>query len=127
MACFKYIKLLIKANSGESSKGFLLVTVTLASLMLLGVCGFSLVLDVISNGHILTDLIGMAAFVGSISTLLGAVGLTKVYGDKVDTQTYIQMKNDNNSANNITDMDDLIVSDDKPSAKISEKEANEIT
>ena len=83
-----YIKLLAKSNSGQSSKGFLFVSVTIASLCLIAICGISLIIDVICNGHIMTDLVGMAAFIGSISTLLGAVGLTKVYGDKFDYQSY---------------------------------------
>lgn len=115
MTFLNYIKQLIKANSGDSSKSFLLVSVTLASLALLGICGFSLIVDVIVNGHILTDLIGMAAFVGSISTLLGAVGLTKVYGEKFDYQIYKDMKHDSS---------DIIVSSNEPSAKISSKEAD---
>lgn len=117
MTCLNYIKLLIKPNSGESSKGFLLVTVTIAALGLLGICGFALMMDVIVNGHIITDLIGMAAFIGSISTLLGAVGLTKVYGDKCDNQAYIQLKKD---------ASDIIVSDEKPTQKINEKDAESV-
>lgn len=88
MTFFKYIKLLTVSNSGQSSKGFLFVSVTLSSLALIAICGISLIVDVLVNGHIETDLVGMAALIGSISTLLGAVGLTKVYGDKFDYQSY---------------------------------------
>ena len=93
MSFLNYVKQLIKSNTGESSKGFLLVSVTLASLSLLGICGLSLLIDVIVNGHIVTDLLGMSAFIASISTLLGAVGLTKVYGDKYDNESYKDIMN----------------------------------
>lgn len=81
-----YLTELVKSNNGKSSKTFALVTITIMSLFLLGICGVSLIVDVIVNGHILTDLIGMAAMIGSIATLLGAVGMTKAYGDKYDDE-----------------------------------------
>lgn len=121
MTFFNYVKQLIKSNTGESSKGFLVVTITLASLSLLFICGISLVIDVIVNGHIVTDLLGMAAFITSISTLLGAVGLTKVYGDKFDNESYRDIMNysskysSSNKGNN---------DDNAPCPKIDEKEAD---
>lgn len=122
MSFLNYIKQLIKSNTGESSKGFLLVTVTLASLALLGICGISLIIDVIVNGYIMTDLLGMAAFVTSISTLLGAVGLTKVYGDKYDNESYRDVTNfyyrDRKYKDNIEKEESY------PCARIDEKDAN---
>ena len=117
MTFFKYVKELMRSNSGESSKGFSFVTVTLTSLGLLTICGVSLIIDVIINGHIVTDLVGMAAFVTSISTLLGAVGFTKVYGDKMDYDNYNTNKN-NRSCNNKVE--------ETPTPKISEEEANKV-
>lgn len=124
MTFFTYIKQLIKSNTGESSKGFLVVTVTLASVALLAICGISLIVDVIINGHIVTDLLGMAAFITSISTLLGAVGLTKVYGDKYDNESYrdiTSLLTYRDSKNNSCKQND-----DYPCAKIDEKEANKV-
>lgn len=122
MTFFTYVKQLIKSNTGESSKGFLLVTVTLASLSLLGICGISLIIDVIVNGHIVTDLLGMAAFVTSISTLLGAVGLTKVYGDKYDNESYRDVTNFYYRDRKYKDTVDK--EESCPSVKIDEKEAD---
>lgn len=124
MTFFGYVKQLIKSNTGESSKGFLLVTVTLASLSLLAICGVSLIIDVIVNGHIVTDLLGMAAFVTSISTLLGAVGLTKVYGDKYDNESYRDISNYYYKEKKYKDESGK--EESYPCAKIDESEANKV-
>ena len=123
MTFFKYIKLLTVSNSGQSSKGFLFVSVTLSSLALIAICGASLIVDVLVNGHIETDLVGMAALIGSISTLLGAVGLTKVYGDKFDYQSYKDERDFNyNSASNSNSQQDSNTAEAAP--KISPNDAN---
>lgn len=124
MTFFSYVKQLIKSNTGESSKGFLLVTVTLASLSLLAICGVSLIIDVIVNGHIVTDLLGMAAFVTSISTLLGAVGLTKVYGDKYDNESYRDISNCYYREKKYKDESGK--EESYPCAKIDENEADKV-
>lgn len=124
MTFFSYVKQLIKSNTGESSKGFLLVTVTLASLSLLAICGVSLIIDVIVNGHIVTDLLGMAAFVTSISTLLGAVGLTKVYGDKYDNESYRDISSCYYREKKYKDESGK--EESYPCAKIDENEANKV-
>ena len=77
-----YFIKLIQVNSGHSSKAFFLVSVTLiGSLMLLSVV-FILVWEVITYGTIKTDLMGLSAFVGSISTLFVSAGLTKTIGER---------------------------------------------
>lgn len=123
MTFFKYVKDLMRSNSGSSSKGFAFVMVTLMSLSLLGICGISLIIDVIINGHIVTDLMGMAAFVGSISTLLGAAGFTKVYGEKVDNDSYYNYERPYQKR-------EKYYSDDSSNIgscpKISEEEANKV-
>lgn len=78
----EYIKLLIKSNNGESSKSFFLVTVTLTGILLLLICGLVLIIDVCCTGYIITDLYGVATVIASIASLFGAVGWTKVAGEK---------------------------------------------
>lgn len=77
-----YIKLLIKSNNGDSSKSFFLVSVTLTGILLLLICGVVLLIDVICTGYVITDLYGVATIIASIASLFGAVGWTKVAGEK---------------------------------------------
>lgn len=77
-----YIKLLIKSNNGDSSKSFFLVSVTLTGILLLLICGVVLLIDVICTGYVITDLYGVATVIASIASLFGAVGWTKVAGEK---------------------------------------------
>lgn len=77
-----YIKLLIKSNNGDSSKSFFLVSVTLTGILLLLICGIVLLIDVICTGYVITDLYGVATVIASIASLFGAVGWTKVAGEK---------------------------------------------
>lgn len=78
----EYIKLLIKSNNGDSSKSFFLVSVTLTGILLLLICGLVLIIDVCCTGYIITDLYGVATVIASIASLFGAVGWTKVAGEK---------------------------------------------
>lgn len=78
----EYIKLLIKSNNGDSSKSFFLVSVTLTGILLLLICGLVLIIDVCCTGYIITDLYGIATVIASIASLFGAVGWTKVAGEK---------------------------------------------
>ena len=78
----EYIKLLIKSNNGDSSKSFFLVSVTLTGILLLLICGLVLIIDVCCTGYIITDLYGVATVIASIASLFGAVGWTKVVGEK---------------------------------------------
>lgn len=73
---------LIKNGSGISCKSFFLVSVTIVGcLLLLAVC-FAIVWEEFSNGYIKSELLGVSALIGSVSTLFGAAGLTKVIGEK---------------------------------------------
>lgn len=78
----KYFDALVRNNTGVSSKNFFLVTVTLMGCALLAIVGFILIWEIIANGTIKTDLMGLSAFVGAITSLFAAVGLTKSIGDK---------------------------------------------
>lgn len=73
---------LIKNNTGVSSKNFFLVMVTLVGILLLLIVAFVLIWEVIQNGTIQTDMQGLAMFVGSITSLFTAAGLTKALGEK---------------------------------------------
>lgn len=78
----EYFTKLVQVNSGHSSKAFFLVSVTLiGSLMLLSVV-FILIWEVVTYGTIKTDLMGISAYVGSISTLFVSAGLTKTIGER---------------------------------------------
>lgn len=99
----EYIKLLIKSNNGNSSKSFFLVSVTLVGILLLLICGLVLIIDVCCTGYIITDLYGIATVIASIASLFGAVGWTKVAGEKryYDYQKYYP--NNNQQNNNSSD------------------------
>lgn len=73
---------LIKNGSGVSCKSFFLVSVNIVgSLLLLAVC-FGIIWEELTNGYIKSELLGISAIIGSVSTLFGAAGLTKVIGEK---------------------------------------------
>lgn len=75
---------LVKANSGLSSKSFFLVVVTVIGSLLLLVPVFSLTIEAIYMHTIATDLSGFAAYIGSVSSLFAAAGLTKVMSEKYE-------------------------------------------
>ena len=77
-----YLRKLIQVDSGESSKSFALVAVSTVSVLLLLIIGFVLVWEVVRNGTIKTDLMGLAALVGSITTLIASVVFGKAWGDR---------------------------------------------
>ncbi len=77
-----YFTKLVKVNSGHSSKAFFLVSVTLIGCLMLMSVVFILIWEVITYGTIKTDLMGISAYVGSISTLFVSAGLTKTIGER---------------------------------------------
>lgn len=82
MRVTEYLKKLVESNSGISSKSFFLVAVTLIGCGLLVIVGVVLLVEVIRNGTIRTDLNGLAAFVGSIAGLFATAGITKAWSEK---------------------------------------------
>lgn len=74
-----YLKALVTAGTGVSSSRFALLVITGCAVLLLLMVAFVLVWDIIHNGSIQTDLTGMAAFVGSITTLLASVCFAKAW------------------------------------------------
>ena len=86
MRLTRYITELIRVNSGHSSKAFFLVAVTMIGCLLLFCVAFVLIWEVIKNGTIQTDLMGLSAFVGSVASLFVTAGVTKVYGEKKEKE-----------------------------------------
>lgn len=73
---------LIKNGNGVSSKSFFLVAVVVVGCSLLITLIFAIVWEEVHNGYIKSDLLGISTFVGSITTLFGAAGYTKVSGER---------------------------------------------
>ena len=79
MKAAEYLNKLITAGTGVSSSRFALVVITSCAVLLLLLVAFILLWDIVHNGSILTDLTGLAAFVGSITTLLASVCFAKAW------------------------------------------------
>ena len=84
MKVTEYLKKLIESNTGVSSKSFFLVAVTLIGCLLLLIVGVVLVVEVVRNGTIQTNLNGLAAFVGSVAGLFATAGVTKAWSERKD-------------------------------------------
>ena len=78
MRITEYLKSLVKANSLDSSKSFvMLISVGVGVLIGLCVC-FCLVWDVCTNGYIKTDLDGMGIFLLCVGGFMAGGGINKV-------------------------------------------------
>lgn len=78
----KYFELLVKNGSGVSSKSFFLVVVTIIGCILLLVPAAILLIEVICNHTIATDLNGLAAYIAAVATVFTSVGITKAWGER---------------------------------------------
>jgi hypothetical protein len=78
----KFLLELITANTGVSSKSFFLVVTTLCGICLLLVPAIVLIIEVIFNHTIHTDLNGVAAYIASVAGLFATAGLTKAWSEK---------------------------------------------
>lgn len=83
---FKYFSLLVKSNSGVSSKSFFLVVITLIGLFLLVIPGVALLIEVICNHTIATDLNGLAAYIGAVAGVFASAGITKAWSEKYENK-----------------------------------------
>lgn len=79
-----YIDKLIKNNTGVSSKNFFLVAVTVIGLILLLVPAILLIVEVIYNHTIATDLNGLAAYIGAVAAVFTSAGITKAWSEKYE-------------------------------------------
>ena len=83
-----YINRLISNNTGVSSKNFFLVAVTLIGLLLLLVPVVILIVEVITNHTIHTDLNGLAAYIGAVAGVFASAGITKAWSEKYEHKDY---------------------------------------
>jgi hypothetical protein len=77
----KYLKALISNNTGVSSKNFFLVCVTIIGLVLLLVPAVVLLIEVICNHTIATDLNGLAAYISAVAAVFASAGITKAWSE----------------------------------------------
>ncbi len=77
---------IIKNNTGVSSKNFFLVAVTLIGAVLLAMVIVSIIVDLITNGTVTMNWSDMSVFVGSVSTMFCAAGITKAWSEKYERQ-----------------------------------------
>lgn len=83
MKITEYLKSLIKSNTGDSSKSFvLLLTCAVGALVGLCVC-FCLVWDVCTNGYLKTDLGSLGLFVLCVGGFMAGGGVNKVLGERL--------------------------------------------
>lgn len=81
---FKYLGKLITSNSGVSSKSFFLVVVTIIGCFLLIIPGVAILIEVICNHTVATDLNGLAAYIGSVAGVFASAGITKAWSEKYE-------------------------------------------
>lgn len=79
-----YFAKLIRNNTGVSSKNFFLIAVTIIGLILLLIPAVVLIVEVIYNHTIQTDLTGIAAYIGSVASLFATAGWTKAWSEKYE-------------------------------------------
>ena len=75
---------LINNNTGVSSKNFFLIAITLIGAVLLAMVIISIIIDLIHNGTVTMSWADMGMFVGSVSTMFCAAGITKAWSEKYE-------------------------------------------
>ena len=83
-------RLLDKNDTTVSSSSFYLVSVTLVGLLLLFVPMVVLIVEVIYNHTVATDLNGMAAYIASVAGLFASGGIVKGWISYNDSKTNIE-------------------------------------
>lgn len=73
---------LLQNNSGYSSKSFFLIAITFIGLTLLFVPAFCLIVEVIYNHTIQTNLSDMAAYIASVAAIFASGGITKAWSER---------------------------------------------
>lgn len=84
MKLFEFIIKLIENNTGISSKNFFLVIITIIGLILLIIPAIILIIDMVYNKRITTDLNGLASYIGSVAGVFAAAGITKAWSEKYE-------------------------------------------
>lgn len=77
-----YVSLLIRNNTGVSSKNFFLVAVTVIGSLLLLVPAVVLLVEVYFNHTITTDLNGLAAYIAAVAGVFASAGITKAWSER---------------------------------------------
>ena len=75
---------LINNNTGVSSKNFFLIAVTLIGSVLLTMVIISIAVDLFFNNTVTMSWADMGMFVGSVSTMFCAAGITKAWSEKYE-------------------------------------------
>lgn len=88
-----YIGKLIKNNTGVSSKNFFLVIVTIIGCILLIIPAIILLIEVICNHTINTDLNGLAAYIASVAAIFTSAGITKAWSERYESIKNKENKN----------------------------------
>lgn len=83
---WRWLSNLIRNNTGVSSKNFFLVSVTLIGLLLLLIPAAVLIVEVVYNHTIETDLGGMAAYIGAVAGVFTSAGITKAWSEKYESK-----------------------------------------
>lgn len=95
MRAMEYLKSLVKAGTLDSSKSFALVVSVLVG-ALVGVCVcFCLVWDVVSNGHVETDLDGLGVFLLCVGGYMAGGGITKSLSERRKNESKQQINREN--------------------------------
>lgn len=81
---FNFFLKLIKNNTGISAKNFFLVIVTIIGCILLVVPAVVLIIEVVNNKTIQTDLNGLAAYIGAVGVIFTSAGITKAWSEKFE-------------------------------------------
>lgn len=82
MRLSRYMASLIRNDTGDSSKSFFLVCVTVTGCALLLTVGGVLLCDVLRDGKVDTDLPGLAALVGAVTAVFASAGVTKAMSER---------------------------------------------
>ena len=75
------VRLFDMNDDGVSSTTLFMVVLTLIGCVLLIVPAISLLIEVYYNHTITTDLSGMAAYIGAVTTLFASAGITKAWSN----------------------------------------------
>jgi len=99
-------KLLDKNDTSVSSSSFYLVSVTIVGLLLLIVPMIVLIVEVIFNHTVQTDLNGMAAYITSVAALFATGGIVKGWISYNDSKTNMEKyKHENYDCDTVSDGD----------------------
>lgn len=99
-------RLLDKNDTSVSSSSFYLVSVTLVGLLLLFVPMIVLIVEVIYNHTVATDLNGMAAYIASVAGLFASGGIVKGWISYNDSKTNMEKyKHENYDCDTVSDGD----------------------